>query len=289
MMKRRTALGYMGAAVGLAATSGIVEAASKNASRGGASLDLSDQRTLANTFRKVAYSLDESVTFWWLNGTRYGVVDSVLTPFWDMYVGAWFTTRTIDADHYEVTMVGANFYTPPNSTELLTNFRNPYTGKEVPVKYNPPKPMITKMGLEGGSAFGGPIPGMKSTKSDAAGPGWVQSGEVLIRGDMILNAQPIDPSTGAKPLVVADLSTYVAKLEDVTNPKVKNAPASQSFNDILTWPKWLEMGDQRGSYFSRCYGRKEFSYAGMPATWRKLFEQVMPDVAKDPAAALRKV
>lgn len=283
MMKRRTALGLMGVSMGMAAAGGAL-AAGKTARN---ALDLADKRQFARAFRKIAYSLDDSVTFWWLNGTRYGVVDSVATPFWDMYVGAWFTTRTLDDEHYEVVMAGANFYTPPNSTDLLQFFTNPYTGQVVPVKYAPPKASVTRMGLEGGSAFGGNIPGMKTTVHDAAGPSSIEGDEVIIRGDMILNAQPLDPSGGVKPLVVQDWSTYVAKLADVANPKVQNAPASQSFIDVLTWPAWLQMGDQRGSYVSRCYGRKAFSYAQMPATWRKLFAQAMPEVAKDPAAVLK--
>jgi len=282
-MDRRTALGLMGASVGLAAAGGAA-AADKSPARG--SLDLDDQRQFARAFRKIAYSLDQEVTFWWLGGTRYGVVDSVATPFWDMYVGAWFTTRTLDDEHYEVVMAGANFYTPPGSTELLQSFDNPYTGKAVPVKYAPPKASVTRMGLEGGSAFGGNIPGMKSTVSDAAGPATIEGDEVIVRGDMILRAQPLDPSSGMKPLVVQDWSTYVAKLVDVVNPEVLNAPATHFFNDVLTWPAWLQMGDQPGSYVSRCHGRKAFTYGQMPATWRKLFEQAMPEVARNPAAVL---
>ena len=47
------------------------------------------------------------------------------------------------------------------------------------------------------------------------------------------------------------------------------------------------MGDYRGAYVSRCYGRKVYGYASMPATWRKLFEQKFPDIAQDPGALLR--
>jgi hypothetical protein len=59
------------------------------------------------------------------------------------------------------------------------------------------------------------------------------------------------------------------------------------FNDILNFPAWLQMGDQPGTFFSHCYGRKVFRYEQMPARWRSLFEYRYPDVAKDPAAVLR--
>ncbi|HEY0942329.1 MAG TPA: DUF1838 family protein [Steroidobacter sp.] len=282
MIKRRTVLGLMGAAAGMATIGQTASAA--RAARGSRSLDLEDKRQLALAFRRLAYSLDNSVTFWWMRGTRYGVVDSVATPFWDMYVGAWFTTRDLSEDSYEVTMASANFYTPVNSGELLTSFRNPYTEEVVPVTYIEPKPWRTVFSPEGGSAFGGgESSGMKTTRSDAPGPGWIEGEDVVIRGDMVMNSVPVDPASGLKPFHVNDWSTYVGKLADVANPKVKSAPAVQYFTDILSWPKWLRMGDLPGSFVSRCYGRKVFAYEQMPATWRRLFEQAMPEKAKNAA------
>ena len=104
-INRRTALGLIGAAGGLLATSNLVSAAAPANS----APDLGDQKQLFNAFRKLAYSMDGDVTWWWMRGTRFGVVDSVATPFWDMYVGSWFTTRDLDDGAYEVTMAGANF------------------------------------------------------------------------------------------------------------------------------------------------------------------------------------
>ncbi len=281
---RRTTLGLLGAAAGLAATGPLAVAATGSMQPP----DLEDKKQLALAFRKLAYSLDDSMTFWWLRGTRYGVVDAEATPFWDMYVGTWFKTRNLDDGAYEVTMANVNFYTPPNSTELLEVFQNPYTGKSVPVKYvMPQKPWRTVIGAEGGAAFGGSdIPGMTTTKGHSEGPAFIEGDEVFIRGDMFMYAEPQDPASGAKPLRVNDWSTYVGKLSDIASPAVTNAPASQSFIDILTWPKWLEMGDQPGSYVSRCVGRKAFAYEQMPQTWRRLFERTQPDAAKDPARFL---
>lgn len=258
MFHRRMALGLLGASAGLVAT-GTVMGASPGKARASASLALADMTQLATAFRKLAYSF----------------VDSVATPFWDMCVGAWLRTRSVDDERYEVTMAGANFYTLPNSTQLVLSFRNPYTDREVPVRYVSPRASITKMGLEGGFAFGGDTPSMRTTKNDAAGPGAIEGDDGIIRGDMILNAKPLDPLGGAKLLIMQGFSMYIGKLADLVEPRVRNAPAS------------LQMGDQPGSYVSRCYGRKAFCYAQMPATWRRLREQVLPEVARDPAAELK--
>ncbi|TXS91982.1 DUF1838 domain-containing protein [Parahaliea maris] len=283
-LSRRSALGLMGATA-----AGAVLPGQMALGAGGVTKvpDLADAATLSSAFRKTAYSMDEKVYFWWLRGTRFGVVDAEATPFWDMYVGTWFTTKDLGEGDYEVTMAGANFYTPPGSTELLESFQNPYTGETVPVSYRAPKPWKTVMGPEGGAAFAPDMPGMKMTRSTAAGPGWIEGDDVVIRGDMLVYAEPLDPDSDKKAFRVNDWSTYVAKLSDVADPAVKSAPCVQYFTDILTWPKWLNMGDQPGSYVSRCFGRKVASVEEMPATWRKLFAQALPEAAKDPVSLLQ--
>jgi hypothetical protein len=282
-INRRAALGLIGAAGGLLAGGKLVSAATPTHP----APDLDDQKQLFQAFRKLAYSMDGNISWWWMRGTRFGVVDSVTTPFWDMYVGSWFTTRDLDDGAYEVTMAGANFYTPPNSTELLRSFSNPFTGEEVPVKYASPRARKTVITPERASAFGEfSMPGMTSTQSGAIGPGWIEDDDVVIRGDLALTATPIDPDSDARVFTVNDWSTYVGNVGEVADPAVKNAPCRQYFNDILSWPAWLQMGDQPGSYVSRCYGRKVFAYEQMPATWRKLFEEDQPDAARNAAAVL---
>ena len=82
-------------------------------------------------------------------------------------------------------------------------------------------------------------------------------------------------------------STYIGSAADVLDPRKKNPPAAQMFNDILDYPPWLQMGDQPGTFVSRCYGRKVFDFKSMPATWQALFTKKFPDVAADMAAVLR--
>jgi len=284
---RRTTLGLIGGAAGFAATGSLASAAAEVTP----TLNLEDKQQLGLAFRKLAYSLDDSLTFWWLRGTRYGVVDAVATPFWDMYVGTWFKTRNLDDGKYELTMANVNFYTSPDTTELLEVFKNPYTGENIPVQYvMPKKPWRMEMEPNGGSAFGGSdIPGMTKTSGHSQGPAFVEGDEVYIRGDMFMYAEPIDAASGTRPLRVNDWSTYVGKLADIASPAVTNAPAAQYFTDILTWPKWLQMGDQPGNYVSRCVGRKVFAYEHMPQTWRNHLERMQPDTAKDPAGFLNEV
>lgn len=282
-INRRSALGLLGAVGGLAATGSLAQPVQASLP----TLDLNDPAQLFKAFRKLAYSLDTSVTWWWMRGTRFGVVDSVATPFWDMYVGSWFTAKDMEDGAYEITMTGANYYTPPGSTSLLRSFKNPYTGEEVAVPNSPPRARRTLLNPEKASAFGDVnMPGMKTTRTSDLGPGWIEDQDVVIRGDLALTAEPIDPNSERGVFTVNDWSTYVGKLSDVADPTVSNAPCAQYFTDILTFPAWLNMGDHPGSYVSRCYGRKVFAYKQMPETWRNLFAQAQPEAARDPVAIL---
>ena len=284
MIHRRTALGlFAGAAIGSYALPELALGAEHARST---TFDPANPEHLALAFRKLAYSMDDRLTYWWMRGTRYGLTGSVTTPFWDMYVASWFTTRDLPDGRYEVKMAGCNFYTPVGSTELLEIFANPYTGKMVTVPYAPPQVTTTLMDQRGGSPFAGVSPpGTKTTVSTDIGPAWVEGDTVHVQGDLMLRNEPLEP--GKPSFTVQDWSTYVGRVADVLDPAQLNPPSGHMFVDILDFPRWLEMGDYKGSFVSRCYGAKVFDYGSMPATWRRLFEQKFPDLAKDPGAVLR--
>jgi len=284
MIKRRTALGlFAGAAAGASALPTVALAAGESRA---STFDPANQDQLALAFRKLAYSMDDKLTFWWMKGTRYGVTGSVATPFWDMYVASWFTTKGLPDGNYEVKMSGSNFYTLPGKTTLLEKFDNPFTGKTVDVPYNKPRTSTTLMNKRGGSAFaGGDAPGTKTTRNTDFGPAWVEGGTLHVQGDIMMHVEPTDPAK--RTFTVNDWSTYIGSVADVLNPRMKNPPSAQMFNDILDFPPWLQMGDYKGSYVSRCYGRKVYEYSAMPAVWRACFEQKFPEIAKDPGAVLR--
>ncbi len=175
---------------------------------------------------------------------------------------------------------------PPGATTLLEKFNNPFTGKTVDVPYGKARASTTVMEKHGGSAFaGGDAPGMKTTRHTDIGPAWVEGANVHVQGDIMMHNEPLE--AGKRSFTVNDWSTYIGTVADVLNPKMKNPPAAQMFNDILDFPGWLQMGDYQGAYVSRCFGRKVYAYASMPATWRRLFEQKFPGVAKDPGAVLK--
>jgi hypothetical protein len=232
--------------------------------------------------RKLAFSMDTAPFYWWLRGTRYGLVDGEMTPFWDMHVGSLSMAKDLPGGKYEVSTIYVSFYTDVATGQFIQKFKNPFTGKTVPILYFPAR-LSRSIHAPDGTPETPPINVMKGLTSRwLQGPLWVENGQVFLRSDHVLRG--VD--AGGKAVRVNDLSTYSGAAQDVLDPKILSVKAEQNFNDDNTWPAWLGMGNLPGTYFSRAFGRKIFDYAAMPPVWRSLMASHYPDIARNPARAL---
>jgi len=278
-MKRRSALGLLGAGIAAPAIIGRASAAPIK-------LDPANPDHVMLIHRKLCFSMDATPTFVWLRATRYGLVDSRFTPFWEMHVGQAFTTKDLPGGDYEVTSWSAIFYTDIATGKFIETFNNPFTGKQVAIRYGAPrasKRLHTKTGEEREPMN---RPEMNVTMNTDIGPAWIEGDAVWVRGDTGVRLEPKEPGK-ARMSQVNDWSTFYGATKDVADPDVKNPASTWIFNDVNTWASWLEMGDQPGNYVSRGLGQKEFAFDDMPATWRKILAERHPDFAKDPIGALK--
>ena len=134
-MKRRTALGLIGAA----AAAPFIKAPPAQAEL--LSLDPSNPDHTLLITRKLAHTMDDDIVFWWANLSRFGLLDKIFTPLWDVHVGAVLSTRDVGPrGAYETTAISMVFYTDLETGEYLRTFKNPYTGKEVEINYFPASP-----------------------------------------------------------------------------------------------------------------------------------------------------
>lgn len=280
-MQRRTALGLIGAA---AATpfAGIPAARAR-------SLNL-DPAKPADTLlitRKLAHTMDTGIAYWWAKLSRMGMVDKVATPLWDVHVAALLTTRDVDdRGAYETTVISLVFYTDIRTGDFLQRFTNPYTGREVEINYFPPRPTRRIYSVDGPGTPPPERPGYEVIDSHPLGPAVIQANDVWVRVDDITRMEPLKPDVGPV-FRVNDWSTYHGALSDVADPDVLNAPATWHFNDILSWPPYLEMGDHPGDFMSRGFGRKVGAFSEMPAPLQALIRERHPAVYRDPAGALQ--
>jgi hypothetical protein len=269
---RRAVLG--GLALGAAALSPAAALA-----RGRAPLD--PVADLALIHRKLVWSGNADLTFSWLRGVRYALIDNRLLPLWDMHVGTIFRTRDL-ADGYEVAALSTSFYTDLQTGRFLESFHNPITGATLPITYYPPQPQRIVYGASGRVA---PTAGFLARLDQHVeiGPAWFDGDTVAVASDYRAYSPDASPTPGVR---VNDLSTNVGRLAEVADPHSPNPPATLIFNDLNTWPAWLGMGDRPGSYVSRAWGRKAFAWTEMPPVWRDLMQSRYPKIAADPAGPL---
>ncbi len=230
--------------------------------------------------RKLAYSMDSALTFSWLRGVRYAAVDNVLRPLWTMHLGTLFRTQDL-ATGYGVTAATTTFYTDLDTGRLLKSVKNPITGKTLEVHYFPPSPQTMVYGRSGPpKPDSGPLATLENHVD--TGPAWIDGETISVLGDHLAYSREGAPSK----IRVNDLMTFVGLARDVADPRMLNPPSTTIFNDLNTWPPWMQMGDAPGAYFSRAWGRKEFSYDAMPGVWRALMQTEYPAIAANPASAL---
>ena len=279
-MKRRTALGLIGAA----AAAPLVRAPSARAEL--LDLDPSDPNHTLMITRKLAHSMDGNIFCWWAKLRRMAVLDKIVTPLWNVHVAALLRTRDLDeGGAYETTAISMVFYTDLETGEYMETFRNPFTGREVEIGYFPAVPSKRVASIDESPEEGPGREGFRSIRIHPLGPAVIEGNDVWVRDDDIFRSEPETPEAG-RPFRGNDWSTYHGSLADVANSEVLSAPATWHFNDILSYPPWLGMGDQPGDFVSRGFGRKVSSFDAMPFRWQELVRMRHPEIYEDPAGAL---
>ncbi|MEQ8508862.1 MAG: hypothetical protein RIB43_07655 [Rhodospirillaceae bacterium] len=287
-MKRRTALSLLGgAALGSAAAQsnanrfGFPTIIGASSARAATLLDPSKPEDLYTIHRKLNFSFDEKPVFWFIEATRFGLKDYEFTPFWNMHVGMIFKVRDVDDWTYESSLLSIIFYSDLETGKRLEVFNNPYTGQKRPVQ----QPRVARVkrthGLTGVISEPRPRAGSGAVaRKEQIGPAWVINDDVWCNADLLVKAEP--PNDLDMTIHVNDWSTYHGSIAEVSDPDVKSAAATHTFNDINTFNHpWIGMQGVTANSVSRGFGRKSRSVEGMPATWRGFMANHHPDILAD--------
>ncbi len=301
-MQRRNLLSSLAATAAISGAPALIGRAEAATPK----FDPTNNAHVALAYRKLGWSATEKLSMHWINLTRYGMVDSKLTPFWDSVIGIlFFTTDIKDAPgDYNVTSCSLSFYLDPKTGEPIEKFTNPFTGTTLDIPFGDGKPNTRRQRSLGMDVNMKMPPGMKGGASSFR-RAWAENDEVWVRGDLDIRMESesgdaVQASMGAggsgsrpggaamtRLMQVNDWFTYHGKVADVLNPKNTNPASDLVFNDLNTWSAWLKMGDMPGNFVGRGFGRKVFKYDDMPPLWRKLVGERYPAIAKNADAWVR--
>lgn len=278
------ALANPGLARSAAAADGATASAGAPATAGGALDDaaLLAPMNLHRVYRRLRFAADERIVFWWMKGRRYGFVDTVMTPFFDMQVGSMHRCRDLGDGRWELRSASAMYHTDIKTGALLEDWANPVTGKTV--KFDYPAPTATSLvysyadGVQDAPA----PPGTKIDKQHFLGPLERIGDEAWLREEGWLNLQYAN-GRGQR---VHDMYTFSAPLAALRPARPGFLPATVHFNDFNGWSPRFQMGDAPGASVSRCSGRKVASVGELPASFLQIARRLHGAAFADPARTL---
>jgi hypothetical protein len=280
-MKRRDTLKLMGSAA-LAATA--VGSSISKGQESSLSLNPATAEDLHYIHRKLAFSIDERLTYWYIRAVRYGFRDGVFMPFWNMHVGIIYKLENLGDHKYMAKAVLKIFYTDIETGELLETFNNPYSGEIREVmqpKLARANRTFVLRGVEqpafdiNSEKKNGPV-----TRNGDIGPAWIIGDDIWVNGDVIYRAEL--PNDLGQLIQVNDWSTYQGSMKQVADPSLMSADATHTFNDINTFNHpWIGMDGVKAWSISRGFGRKFHSVEGMPEIWRQFTEKSNPELIED--------
>jgi hypothetical protein len=247
-----------------------------------AAQELSGERL--RLYRRLRFAMHEDVFFWWLRGTKFGVIDARVTPLYNMEIASIFRCKAGAGDEFSVTSLELVYNTDLKTGQPLTQWRNPYTDEMVAMRPADPVGPVTVPYRASGPELPTSLPGASLRHEHHTefldGDGDTQ----LLRDESVAVVTRL--GTQAPDFLVNDLSTYQASKRDLANKRLLAPPASVAFTAVSNWQLWMKMGERPGSLLSRAVGRKVARLADCPRSYMDLLARFHPDILRDPQAAL---
>ena len=271
---------WMGAALGTALLAGSGSAGARAAGAPAAGSAGVDPVTL---YRKLHFRTDDGLAFWWLQGPKIGQVGATLTPLFTNSVGTIQRVRQLPDGGFEVTQLEMVFALDLETGAPLAEWRNPYTGEPLPIRFRPLGPTTIRYRPDNSRVLPTEIGGAPIESRATTHPPLIVGDDVFVRDESIARVMSPGRTT---PFEVNDIATYHGSLANLADPAVTMGEATVFFAEVTGWQRWMNMGDRPGSLTSRLVGRKVRRYEDLPESWRERLAQLAPDIAADPVAAL---
>jgi len=235
---------------------------------------------------RLAGAMDDRLVIWWMEGMRYGVVDSRATPLYGMQVGIFQRYFQQPEGYWKLAMFELTYYTDLATGKLLERYENPYTGESNDVRHVRLGPEIRHQSLNGQSTN----PENKATQSmlrdyaSRLGPAVINGGQIWIPS--AVEARLAFPKPTAPDIRLSIYTTANGRLADALDPQTVSAPCTLSFQNILKWEPWMRMGDHPGTMMSRAAGRKLENPEQLPAGYLDMARTLHPFLIRDPLETL---
>lgn len=187
-------------------------------------------------------ALDDRLVIGEIDAQFHAVIDGQTVPLCGL-LAVTFTRWQAQSDG---SWLSASFehvyYTDIASGAVLTEWRNPVTGRNVPVPVYSSKPGVRRLKPDLSFETTQPL-SLGTTMEDRVNAAYEDRGEQVF----VERVQAVLPRPGqALPYAYGELVTLRAPLDALRDPRARQVRARNSFSSVSGWRPWMQMGDQPG-------------------------------------------
>lgn len=249
------------------------------ATRSFAGLDFDKPSDMLTTLVKMRGSSKSELVIWYLKGTVFGVRNQQVRQLWGLHSVNFNHFQRQSDTEYTMTSVEFNYPYDLKTGAHLKEVMNPYTEEMITLGYSPFGPNTLLLTGEG---FKLPPDReeFKSAKLETAlGPVHIHDDDLWLFEDFY--AEVPSMSGDGRPWYANDITTYKAKVSDLNDEAITSAPTTLSFQSVVSWQAWMNMGDITGHMMSRLAGKKLRSRDDLPEWFLTVAGQEHPETLRD--------
>jgi hypothetical protein len=269
---RRSILGGVGIAAGMASLSGCAEGMRglPFMSGSGQAPGLDTVEDQIKNILRMSASLEPEDCPWSFNGTIYGVVEGEQPrPLFDFQgMEVYFVTQ-ISENEYEMTGNTVTYFKDVETKEFIYDFENPYTGKKIDVP-------ASVQGGGPGRGFTYEPTGIRPTFLKDRMPDAVPNLDWHIVANKVWVHSTRSYPPGMTP-PRAERQTTFADKKEFDDPSVAKLSSVFSSTFFVPWLKWFEMGDRPGHMVWHAGGAKLDGFDDLPAEYKARVEKEYPE------------
>jgi hypothetical protein len=193
---------------------------------------------LMPTYARLRGAVTNVPALWWYMGTVWGKpVNDIARPMF-LVQGMTFNRTVLKSDGaLEQTLTGRGWYADAATGTPLEMWTNPFTSEKIQ------PPHIKSLQTQNVAADG-----VMSAREGAAmevfqgriGDMNVQGDTLWLTENFVAKSKP-DVARGGAVNTSSSLSTFTAKMADVTNRKADFVPCYLSYQSLGSWPAWMKM------------------------------------------------
>lgn len=243
-------------------------------------IDLNKPEDYLNAFMRVRGDAKGGETLYHWTGTVYSFVPGEKRM--ELFAFEGFNlAKTIVGEHgFSLLTREAAFFKDYRSGKILETWRNPFTGKEVPVVQIWNDPVNQDMNLEAEM-----LPYVHQIfPSTDLGDQLAFHMDIFPFYPSPLPRKEFGEFSQSDTYQAAEFFQFFANKKDLQNPALHSVPVTITWNRISPWMPFMRMGDRPGNLVFVCRGQKlEGGFKALPKDIQDYVLQNKPEFANPPA------